>query len=190
LSSIEWPASLDLSSHSTILESLKTDGNYTISDPILAADLNIGAVLSLDNNSVVIDQLEHKPRIEIANQDEVRSLPYPTNNRPSNLSFNVTTKKDASIIIRDSFYPGWHAYLDNQQEIPIHNYLLIFRRLFVPAGNHTITLKYKPLPLYFGIFLSSLAGLIVLISHRHYLFRLFLNFHAFLLAATPPTTKD
>lgn len=174
LSGIEWPASLDLSSHATVLEKLKVEGSYAIADPIMAADLNIGAVLSSNNNSIHVEPLEPKPRLQLISRKEDRPIPYPINDPPSHLTFKITTDTDASVIIRDSFYPGWHAYINGNKEIPIQKYLLIFRRLFVPPGEHTVTLKYKPIPLYIGMFFTVAFLLTTLISHKKYLLSLLL----------------
>jgi len=171
LSGIEWPASLDFASHAVILEALKVEGGYEIADPVMAADLNIGAVLSLDDGNVGVEKIEHKPRIQLVSKEEDTSIPYPVSSSPTQLSFDVSTDSDASVIIRDSFYPGWHAYLDNDQEIAINKYLFIFRRLFVPAGQHTITLRYIPVVLYFGIALTLVALVVGVVAHYKFLSR-------------------
>lgn len=54
----------------------------------------------------------------------------------------VETKneKDGFLVLTDSFYPTWHARIDESKEfLKIYRTDYAFRGVFVPAGSHTVT---------------------------------------------------
>ena len=66
------------------------------------------------------------------------------------------------LILADSFYPGWRAYVDGQEtEIMRANFL--FRAVLLPAGEHLVVFRYQPRSFAIGLSLSlvTLAGLIL-----------------------------
>lgn len=67
--------------------------------------------------------------------------------------------KPAPLIITNSSFPGWHAYLDGQ-EIPIYEVNHLFQSVIVPEGKHKIFLTYIPKSFYYGAYLS-LASIVV-----------------------------
>jgi hypothetical protein len=63
------------------------------------------------------------------------------------------------VILSDTFYPGWRATLDGKP-VTIEEADGMFRAVSVPAGEHVIEMKYRPLSVIGGGVLSLLAGLI------------------------------
>lgn len=63
------------------------------------------------------------------------------------------------VILSDTFYPGWRATVDGKP-VTIEEADGIFRGVAVPAGEHVIDMKYRPLSVIGGGLLSLLAGLI------------------------------
>ncbi len=60
------------------------------------------------------------------------------------LAYSLATDKDALLVLSEVYYPaGWKAYLDGS-EIPIHPVNYVLRGLKIPAGNHTLELKFAP----------------------------------------------
>ena len=56
----------------------------------------------------------------------------------------------------DSYYPGWRVLVDNQpSQLFIADHL--FRAVFVPKGEHTITFEYAPLSFTIGLIISGVA---------------------------------
>lgn len=81
---------------------------------------------------------------------------------PNHLVLNVNATTPGYLVQADVWYPGWQASIDGQPvDILQANYL--FRAIPAPAGEHTITLSYKPVSFYAGVVLSliTLCGLIV-----------------------------
>ncbi|MDP3507650.1 MAG: hypothetical protein Q8T09_06635 [Candidatus Melainabacteria bacterium] len=83
-------------------------------------------------------------------------------NRPNSNQVEVTVDcpYQAYVVLTDTFYPGWKAYLNgsqNQVEIVRANYL--FRAVLVPEGKSTISFKYQPQSLTNGLILFGLVCL-------------------------------
>jgi hypothetical protein len=65
------------------------------------------------------------------------------------------------LVLTDSFYPGWNAYVNGTQE-KIYRANLFFRAVPLPAGDHIVEFRYEPTSFKIGILLSLLtfAGVI------------------------------
>jgi hypothetical protein len=76
--------------------------------------------------------------------------------------FKTNCSKPTMLVVSDLFYPGWEAKVDGKRsKIYITDYA--FRSVFVEAGEHKITCEYKPRSLYWGIVVSSLSLLILVL---------------------------
>jgi hypothetical protein len=66
---------------------------------------------------------------------------------------DVNTDSDTMIVVTDTYYPGWQAFVDGQEtKIYRANYAL--RALVAPKGIHTIVMKYNPFSFRLGVFMS------------------------------------
>ena len=144
---VEWPASLDLTSQSTARARL----------PEGAENLTIGAILSADEaGAIQIKELNAKPRVELVSppaRGGVRGGGSGTteiiSETPTSLTIKTTSALDTTLIVRDTYYPGWHAYIDGK-EVAIQKQEPFFRSVAVPAGEHVVTMSYAPKMLYIG----------------------------------------
>ena len=66
---------------------------------------------------------------------------------------NVETPAPTFLVVSDTFYPGWHAYLDGI-EAPILRGDLTFRVVEVPAGTHRVVFRFEPASVFVGIAIS------------------------------------
>ena len=81
------------------------------------------------------------------------------NNNPNEVHMTVTANKPTLVFINQAYYPGWTASVDGETtEVLRANYL--FQAVRVPAGTHTVLLRYTSQPLKQGIILSMI-GLIL-----------------------------
>lgn len=148
-----WPASLDLQSHSEALQQLSLE------------ELNIGAVLetsmSKQNDDITIRTISPLPRAALQSETTLTPLPYPTEN-PNKLSWTVDTGTEAKLIVRDTWYPGWLATID-EIPVPIERYKNIFRSVTIPSGQHTITMYYQPASHKWGIGVSSCVSILLIL---------------------------
>lgn len=82
-----------------------------------------------------------------------------TNYRGEIVDIEVKAKYPGLLVLNDIFYPGWQAFIDGKETKILHaNYL--FRSVLVPAGNHLVTFRYRPLSLQIGIGMAFLGAFI------------------------------
>ena len=72
------------------------------------------------------------------------------------VTIRVTASEDGILVLADSFYPGWKAFVDGKEaEIVKANHF--FRAVAFPRGEHWIEFKYEPQSFKFGLIISSLT---------------------------------
>ncbi len=59
------------------------------------------------------------------------------------VSVQASSPKDAILILSDSYYPGWKAYIDHI-ETKIYPANINQRAVLFPEGRHLVTFKYEP----------------------------------------------
>jgi len=74
----------------------------------------------------------------------------------------ASTPTTAMLVLSDTRYPGWNAYVDGAPE-PIVGANYLFRGVLVPAGTHAITFRYEPASYRLG-WLISAAALVIAIA--------------------------
>jgi len=75
----------------------------------------------------------------------------------------VDARKPGYLVLLDSYYPGWQAYVDGKEaQILRANYA--FRAVEVPAGKHRVEFSYRPLSFYAGLALSCMGLLFGIVS--------------------------
>ena len=76
---------------------------------------------------------------------------------PSLVWLNAAMACQGLVIVSDNWYPGWRAEVDGRPA-PIWKVNTVIRGVVVPAGKHTVAMRYRPFSVYFG-FACTLAGL-------------------------------
>jgi len=111
---------------------------------------------SLDwRSAVVISGRNHTVQYP-PSENNVRIINY----KPTYIKINVNTAHPGFLVLSDSYYPGWNAYINGSRtDILRANYA--FRAVELPKGENVVEFKYEPLSFYVGG-LISLMGLIVL----------------------------
>jgi hypothetical protein len=66
------------------------------------------------------------------------------------------TDRDGFLYVSDTYYPGWHAYVDGK-ETKIYRANLAFRAIEAPKGKHTVVFKYIPMSFYIGLVLTMIG---------------------------------
>lgn len=167
---VEWPASLDIQAVSNALATLRGDSGYDIKNPATVSQLNIGAVLMPDNLPAIVPgtllttqaginifATPSQPRAQLTTMNGQQvDIPY-ISLSPTQIMF--TTSQAGRLLVRDTWYPGWQATIDNVS-IPITQTPPFFRSLNIPAGKHTVLMTYHPTLIYWGMGLSVLAILL------------------------------
>jgi hypothetical protein len=73
----------------------------------------------------------------------------------------TSAHKEGILVLADSYYPGWKAFVDGREEV-IRRANLFFRAVPLPAGNHAVEFRYEPRSFMIGRVVSA-ATLITLI---------------------------
>jgi hypothetical protein len=75
------------------------------------------------------------------------------------VEIRTQSRKDGFLVLSDTFYPGWQAWIDDV-EYPVMRANYDFRAVQLPAGEHTVVFKFTSRYLRSGLFIS-LAGLLI-----------------------------
>lgn len=84
--------------------------------------------------------------------------------KPEEVVVEATVKQDSWLVLLDSFYPGWNAYVDGK-ETPLYPANVAFRGVYLPAGNHTVRFIFAPESFTSGIILAPIGiGVLIVTS--------------------------
>jgi hypothetical protein len=75
----------------------------------------------------------------------------------------ASSAQDAILVLADSYYPGWKAYVDGQ-ETTILRANQFFRAIVLPKGVHGVEFRYEPWSFRLGCLISTftLTGILVI----------------------------
>ncbi len=79
-----------------------------------------------------------------------------TEYKSEQVALAVATDRPGYLVLADSWYPGWQAWLDGQS-VPVYRADYIFRAVAVPPGQHTVVFEFRPLSLLGGALISGLS---------------------------------
>lgn len=71
--------------------------------------------------------------------DQVETVGY----HPGRLQWKVTTEQPAQLVLAESYYPEWMAWVDGAPA-KIYRTGIAFRRVTVPAGSHMVRMEFRP----------------------------------------------
>jgi hypothetical protein len=80
----------------------------------------------------------------------------------NSITVNYASETPGWIVIRQNWYPGWKAILD-EEELAIEEVDYLFQGIYVPAGHHSLALIYNPQSFRVGFSLSLITLFILLI---------------------------
>ncbi len=100
---------------------------------------------------------------------EVESIDYGANE----VTVTFETPKASFLVLGDTYFEGWLAFIRpadaadpslEEQSAHIYRANGNFRAVRVPAGRHVVRFKYSPDEVKFGLYISFLAGIMVLLG--------------------------
>ena len=68
----------------------------------------------------------------------------------------TSADNEAILVLADSYYPGWKAFVDGREEV-IRRANLFFRAVPLSGGNHTVEFRYEPRSFTFGLVISAVT---------------------------------
>jgi hypothetical protein len=92
-----------------------------------------------------------------------------THSSPSVWQLTTSSTEPQVLRLRLTDVPGWHASIDGQA-VPLHQFAGVMLQVKVPAGRHTVVLRYWPSSFTAGIALAACAAIGLLaalvVDHR------------------------
>jgi hypothetical protein len=79
------------------------------------------------------------------------------------VSLDATVNKAGILVLADSYYPGWRAYVNGEERV-ILRANLFFRAVHLPAGSHRIEFRYEPVSFRVGLVISLLSFVALLLA--------------------------
>jgi hypothetical protein len=112
--------------------------------------------------------------IPLAGRSEGAEKVEVVNYLPASLDLAVTVPNTSFLVLSESYYPGWRAWLDGKPA-PIYRADIAFRGVVVPAGAHCLRMQFRPVILLVSLAISLSAGVVLIAlvfrgrtKERHY----------------------
>lgn len=90
---------------------------------------------------------------------------------PNSMVIKCHSAHPGVLIIANVYYPGWQAFLDDGTEVPILRVNHAYQAVELPAGSHTVALKYYPQSFARGWKISLASVLCLLLGSSFMYFR-------------------
>lgn len=90
---------------------------------------------------------------------------------PEHVSISLNAERPSFVVVMDSFYPGWKAYVDGVPA-PMYRANGIGRAVFVSAGSHLVGMDYRPDSIRHGISIAIGALILELVLTFFWLLKL------------------
>ena len=81
---------------------------------------------------------------------------------PDRIELRATTDMPRLLVLSEMDFPGWRAKVDGV-ETPIQRTNYLYRGIVVPPGEHTVEFVYRPASVQWGLVISAVALLIVIV---------------------------
>jgi hypothetical protein len=113
--------------------------------------------------AIVDRELAPFPPGDSGGTDQIKVLAY----QPASLELSIRTSAPAFLVLSETYYPGWKAWLDGKPA-PIYPTDIAFRGLVVPPGNHDVRMEFRPtiLAISLGVSLCTAILLVILVLSR------------------------
>jgi len=132
-----------------------------------AGKIPVDALKAIHKNLREVVVVEHEPIAEIARQlartqikdnSKVQILRY----SPNEVEVDAYLEEPGFLVLSDAYHPDWRAFVNGQSTtVYPANYLI--RSVFLPVGQHQVRFVFSPVSFYFGLWVSGLSLLAVII---------------------------
>ncbi|MCD6290762.1 MAG: YfhO family protein [Anaerolineae bacterium] len=89
---------------------------------------------------------------------------------PNRVRITAELAAPGYLVVSQTWYPGWQAKLETGKQLPILRANYAFQAIPLPAGQHTVTLTFRPWLWWTGLAIelaTLLASMVALIVTRH-----------------------
>jgi hypothetical protein len=103
------------------------------------------------------------PNSELRTPNSFGELPQFISESNNRLQLLVEAKEDNLLVLSDTYFPGWKAYVDGKP-VKIFRANYNFRAVSIPPGKHEVKFVYHPMSVKLGVVVTSLGiiGILVL----------------------------
>ena len=101
----------------------------------------------------ILENLDYESRVYLLKGQGNAQITYCS---PLLVKIKYFSSQPDTLIISDSWYPGWQAKIDNTK-IDIQKFDGIFKSISVPAGERTVEISYKPMGFKLGYLITALT---------------------------------
>jgi hypothetical protein len=154
---IEVPGLETLRSHFPFLYGISGSERAFVTGMVTAVSSPEEALLSIGSPP---DEEVFLETTEVLEKRDVTGSVHWQLDEPDRVELIVDVAEDAWLVLRDTYFPGWTAYVGDQ-EAQIRRADYLFRAVPVPAGRHRVSFRYSPLSFRYGTVLSSLALVLI-----------------------------
>jgi hypothetical protein len=109
-----------------------------------------GTLAFRDQLSVVSDETG----LETPSVSQVQIREY----RPNRVQMEAESDRTCLLVLLDSYYPGWKAYVDDNP-VPVVAANFVYRAIEFPKGHHRVDFRYEPKSFMYGAAISACTGL-------------------------------
>mgnify|MGYP005839267931 FL=1 len=88
--------------------------------------------------------------------EPLSGLPEFISETNTRLQLLVEAKEDSFLVLSDTYFPGWKAYVDGKEE-KIHRANYTFRAVSLPQGKHKVEFVYRPMSFRLGCVITVLT---------------------------------
>ncbi len=108
--------------------------------------------IDLHETALTDQPIDLGPSDDAATPSDVTVMKY----EPSRIELSVRTSRASLLVLSETYYPGWKAWID-EQPTAIHSVDIAMRGVVVPAGAHQLRMEFHPtiLPVSLGISLAT-----------------------------------
>jgi hypothetical protein len=137
-----------------LVDRTQVQGQEDILQHIANSDLDFHRMVLLDRD----------PGLKATHHQFNRIRPVEiTSYHPEQVELRLETPHESLLVLTDSFYPGWRAWVGGV-EAEIFRANGLFRAIRVPAGQHRVVFEYRPRSLRWGMGISVASlGLLIAI---------------------------
>jgi len=126
--------------------------SQAIADKIFDPNFN------LNKNIILEEKLDDRLLPDSDGTGNVTIISY----QPNRIEVETDSPGDKILFISDSYYPGWKAFIDNQNS-NIYRADFAFRAVAVPKGKHKVEFIYKPKSFYLGLKITIFSAVLFII---------------------------
>jgi hypothetical protein len=117
------------------------------------------ATSTIDPSRVVL--LEEAPPPLTPSADSAQDTVQVTTFEANRITLRTNSVRDGLVVLSEVSYPAWHAYVDGQPA-PVYVADHVLRAVAVPAGEHSLEMRYESAALSVGLVISLAAAAVLL----------------------------